>query len=236
MSEQTDEIMGLADEYATETRRRQDPNATVTARAALYAAVEQIVAQREDWEADARTWHAHSDANAERAERAEQENETLRKVLDRVQVRQEGEESALERAEREAAEYERDAARWQAIKPYFRVMSPDIGGRHYWTLRGGVPRGANMDEVADAAIDAARRGNERPLVKRLRDYARDYTGTNYHDRLIHEAADRIEQLERDNAALREVLKDIKTARDEHYWTADLDAKISTALSQTKGKA
>lgn len=73
------------------------------------------------------------------------------------------------------------------------------------------------------------------LVKRLRDYARDYTGTNYHDRLIQEAADRIEQLERDNAALREVLKEARqqliAACDRNDFMSDRVAELIAKIDE-----
>jgi len=48
---------------------------------------------------------------------------------------------------------EKDAKRWQAVKPMFRTMSANIDGNHTWTLAyHGSLKGASMDDAADKAI------------------------------------------------------------------------------------
>jgi hypothetical protein len=64
--------------------------------------------------------------------------------------------SRIRELEAQLAAVQKDAARWQAVKPMFRTMSANIDGNHTWTLaRYGALVGASMDEAADRAIAGA---------------------------------------------------------------------------------
>jgi hypothetical protein len=51
-------------------------------------------------------------------------------------------------------EAQRDAARYQHIRPMARVMSLDMGGKHTYAMAGGFLRlrGPSLDAAIDAAI------------------------------------------------------------------------------------
>ena len=69
------------------------------------------------------------------------------------------------------------------------------------------------------------------ITQRLRDYARDYTTTTYHDDLIREAVTEVESLRQQLATLKAELKTISKAIDDPR--TDLTMTVSEVIAELR---